>query len=91
MYPLNTEWQTTKDFLKARGQPFPLRQTSAYRIRLFEVDKELIEIDIDLSESDLRRKSDIFAFGEYGLEEKTKGAGIDFSGLNYPFKTDYPI
>ena len=56
--PLDLSDDTTKGMLQWRGHSLDGRQNPAYRVRKFEVSKELIDKDIHFGECELCNKED---------------------------------
>ncbi len=62
-----------------------------YRIRVFEVRRDLMAGDRWLSEGDLVSKQNLFANGLEDLVTKLRTLGLSLEDLCYPWDTDYPI
>jgi hypothetical protein len=91
VYPLDISRETTLGLLERLGQPKPRSGEFLYRVRRFEVAKCLIESDASISERDLQRATDIFAYGDEGLEEALRQLDLKIEDLTLPYKSNYPI
>jgi len=91
VYPLNLEWETTRDFLRSRSQVVPLPGSRVYRIRAFEVQRRLIEEDASISEPDLENLADELAYGDAQLTAELERLGVKLEQLALPYQSDYPI
>lgn len=91
VYPLDTSRRTTLEFLRANHQPIPLDGVRAYRVRRFEVSRDLVESDTWISEANLLHTADEIAYGEDALDKVLQRYGTQIEKLELPGNSDYPI
>jgi hypothetical protein len=92
VYPLDVTSPEAAELLGHEG--IPLSSVSGkplYRVRFFEVGRDLIERDVCISEQDLINGRDLYAFGADDLAAKLADLGVDLEQLERPFKSNYPI
>ena len=82
---------TTRELLKNKGIKISDPSEQIYRIRLFEAEKELIDQDVWVCESDLKNKQDFFVKGEEELFVKLSELNIDPDKLGADYNSNCPI
>lgn len=91
VYPLDLSSHLTQEFLRNNGiEIFPL-SGRAYRIRTFEVQRQLIEADVSIGESQLENTTSQIVFNEDNLLRALEAIGVAIESLELPSKIDYPI
>jgi hypothetical protein len=91
VYPLDLSRETTVELLNRYGQFVPRENIVIYRLRIFEVEKSLVETDCSLSEKDLQGTRNLFARGDADLLAMLQNVGISIEDLALPYKSNYPI
>jgi hypothetical protein len=91
VYPLDLASPMTRQFLRNHGFSIFPAAGRAYHVRIFEVDKKLIEADAHLGEPELLNARSLFAFDDESLIEQLDQIDVPVERLEPPFKCDYPI
>lgn len=91
VYPLNLSRRETAVVLQRSGIASLHGDAPIFRIRKFEVDRQLILDDVSIGEEDLANAADILAIGDDDLQSKLQALGTAIEALDLPFKSDYPI
>lgn len=89
--PLDLNSRETVVTLRRFGLYALDRARPHYRIRVFEVNRALIEADRWLSEEDLENKHDMIAIGDEDLQLKLEELGVRLEQLEHPSNSDYPL
>jgi len=91
VYPLDLERPMTREFIRHQGvEIFPL-EGRAYRIRIFEVDRDTIERNENICEKDIYNQRSSIVFNDDGLIRELALVGIGIEALELPYKSNYPI
>lgn len=91
VYPLNLDWQSTQNLLRRRGVVVPPNSDRAYRIRVFEVQRQLVDEDMSIGEPDLDNFIDEVVFGDETLISRLKALSVGVERLALPYRSNYPI
>ena len=91
VYPIDLSWDDTRKKLKRKGVDISDLSQPIYCIRLFEAEKELIDQDVWVCESDLKNKQEFFVKGEESFFSKLAELKIDPDKLEMPSNSNYPI
>ena len=91
VYPLDLSWDDTRELLRNQGINVYDPSKPLYRIRLFEAERQLIDQDVWVCESDLKNKRDFFIQGDKALFAKLAELKIDPDKLEMPSNSNYPI
>ena len=91
VYSLDLSRVTTRELLKNKGIKISDSSRPIYRIRLFEAEKKLIDLDVWVCESDLKNKQEFFAQGEEALFSKLSELNIDPDKLGTDYNSNCPI
>lgn len=91
VYPIDLSKGTMRELLKNKRIKISNPSQPIYCIRLFEAEKELIDQDVCIGESDLKNKREFFIHGEEKLFSKLSELNIDPDKLEMPYKSNYPI
>jgi hypothetical protein len=91
VYPLDISRPLTREFLRNKGVPIVPATGRAYHVRIFEVDRKLVEADASIGEKELANARSIFAFDDKGLVDQLDRIGVPLERLELPYKCDYPI
>ena len=89
--PLDLSQPRTREFLRNHGLSIFPEAGRAYHIRTFEVDRKLIEADVDFGETALINARSSFAFDDTRLAEELEKLNVPLEHLEPPYKSDYPI
>jgi hypothetical protein len=63
----------------------------AYHIRIFEVDRKLIDADASIGETELINSRSHFSFDDESLTDQLARIGVALERLELPYNSDYPI
>lgn len=91
VYSLDLSRVTTMELLKNKGIKISDPSQPIYRIRLFEAERELIDKDVWVCESDLKNKQEFFVKGEEALFAKLSELKIDPDKLGADYDSNCPI
>lgn len=91
VHPLNSNWQSTRELLRAHGQTMSLMPSRVHHLQRFEVYRTLIERDIWLATTDILGKTSAFAYDEEELISKLAAWGVRLEQLVSPREVGYPI
>lgn len=91
VYPLDLSRVNTIKRLKSKGVNISDPSQTVYCIRLFEAEKELIDQDVWVCESDLKNKQEFFVQGEEALFSKLSELNIDPDKLGADYNSNCPI
>ena len=91
VYSLDLSRVTTMELLKNKGIKISDPSQPIYCIRLFEAERELIDKDVWVCESDLKNKQEFFVKGEEALFTKLSELKIDPDKLGADYDSNCPI
>ncbi len=91
VYPMDIRRETTRELLRKWNQPVPTSFVHAYRVRWLKVERDLIERDVSISETEIADRQDDFAIGDDDLVEIVEKYGARVEFLELPYKSEYPI
>jgi hypothetical protein len=92
VYPLDASRPLTVELLRNQGIPVERAMHGpAFHVRVFEVDRRLIEQDACFAERELMNSRSYFAFGDGDLATKLRDVGLRVDQLDLPFKSGYPL
>jgi hypothetical protein len=82
---------STRRFLERKGVDVPGEATSVYHIRFFEIDRQLVDRDACVAETDLSNKNSWIAIGDEELSTVLARLGVSLELLEPSFKSSYPL
>ncbi len=91
VYPRDLAQPMTREFLRNRGLSIFPEAGRAYHLRIFEVDKNLVEADVSIGETQLLNPRSLFAFDDGSLIEQLDRLDVPVERLELPYKSNYPI
>ena len=90
VYPLDLNRTEARQMLRRLGIIAPA-EGQLYRLRLFEIERTLVEQDVSIAEEHLSNVHDVFAHGDEDLVIKLEELGLTLNDLAQPYETLYPI
>ena len=90
-YPLDLSRPTTREFLRNQGLGIFPPSGRAYHVRTFEVDRQLIEDDVSIGETELINASSQFAFDDEGLIDTLERMGMPVERLELRTYLEAPL
>ena len=91
VYPLDLSRPMTQEFLRNNGITIFPGSGRAYHIRVFEVERKLIETEVSIGETELVNSRSHFSFDDENLLAHLDRLGVPLERLELPYKSDYPI
>ncbi len=91
VYPLDLSTKRSREFVFNHGIEIVPKLGTAYHIRRFSVNRELLENDVWIGESELQDKASTIAFSEAELFKVIDEYGVVLGALDIPANSEYPI
>jgi hypothetical protein len=100
VYPLDLADPMTRQFLRNRGFSIFPEAGRAYHVRIFEVERKFIELDVHIGETELLNPGttspvgeagSLYAFDDESLIKQLDKLNVPVERLQPPWKIDYPM
>jgi hypothetical protein len=91
VYPLDLEEPMTREFVRNQGIRLFPASGRAYRIRRFEVQRQLIDAEVFLGERELKQPTSTIVFDDDTLLGELRKLGVQLEDLELPYRSNYPI